>query len=110
MDFNKLSLFKLPNKHKRFDYVPRYYDERKEKLKNKIAAYEQESNVSSDERVRREISFREKTSDRWGNDEYKSASMRQNLRLILILAGLAVVVYYIFMGIEGIEPLIDKFY
>lgn len=110
MDFSRLSIFKLPNKHKRFEYVPRYYDARKERLKKKIEDYELENKTEAGERKRREISFRDKSSNRWGGDDYKAASLRQNLRLILILGILGVIVYYIFVGIEGIEPLVEIFY
>ncbi len=111
MDFNRLSMFKLPNRHKRFEYVPRYYDERKEKLKKKIEQAERAQRGGISDESRREISFRAKAEDKWGNSDYKTASMRQNVRLILILGILAVVVYYIFSGIDNnIEPVIEKFY
>lgn len=110
MDFSKFSIFKLPNKHKRFEFTPRYYDPRKEAMDKKVAEIEHEQSGISAEGKRREISFKAKADDRWGNSGYKTASMRQNLRLLLILGMLVVVVYYIFQGIDGLEPVIEMFY
>ena len=112
MDFNRLSMFKLPNKHKRFEYVPRHYDERKEALKKKIEQAERINKGELSNQSRREISFRAKTEDKWGNSDYKSASMRQNLRLIIILGILVAAVYFIFIGIDSnqIEPVLEKLY
>ena len=31
-----MSVFKMPSKYRRYNFQPRYYDERKEALKNKI--------------------------------------------------------------------------
>ena len=36
MNWNRMSLVKLPDRHKRFEYIPRYYDPRKEELNKKI--------------------------------------------------------------------------
>lgn len=108
MNWNKLSLFKLPNRHRRFDYVPRYYDPRKEALEKKLKQAQQE-NLSVDEnKMAREIKFKAELQNKWGNSEYKSQSMRSNIRLIVILGIIIVLFYYIFIGLDGIGYFLDE--
>lgn len=100
MNWNRFSLFKLPNKHKRFEYIPRYYDERKEELQKKM---EQAKNaVDKEGNYQREISFRQQTQDRWGNPDYKRKSMQANLRLVIIFTLVLFLCYFLFMGIDDI--------
>lgn len=109
MNWNRLSLFKLPNSHKRFEYVPRYYDPKKEELKKKLeATAAKENNEVLDSSRTREISFRAKTADRWSNSAYKTQNMRANLRLVLILAGVIILFYFIFQALDGMGIFIDE--
>jgi hypothetical protein len=94
MNWNRFSLFKMPKKYKRFEFTPRYYDERKEALEKKIKAYSNEKGLADASKVRREISFRANAGDRWGNGEYRSKSMRANIRLLIIL-GVVLGVFFI---------------
>ena len=100
MNWNRISLFKLPNKYKRFDYTPRYYDERKEALEKKIKTYSKETLDSDETKVRRVISFRANTNDRWGNGEYRSKSVRANIRLLIILGAVLVVFFILFTQMD----------
>ena len=109
MNWNKYSIFKLPNKHRRFEYVPRYYDPRKEKLEQKIKAAEAEANPEkSGEYQRREISFRERTSDKWGNSDFKSSMMRSNLRLIIIFGVCLVAFYFLYQNLNDLALYLDE--
>ncbi|MDA7803028.1 hypothetical protein N8987_00440 [Crocinitomix sp.] len=112
MNWNRLSLFKLPNRHKRFEYVPRYYDPKKEALKDKINRAKQEATIDDNGKFARDIKFRADTAARWGNSEYKSQSMRSNIRLIIILMLVIVTFYYLFIGLDiagmGIDENLDK--
>ncbi len=104
MDWNRLSIFKLPNKHKQFNYHPRYYNERKESLNKKIKIYKENEGDTEPkeitERKVREIKFQADMTDNWGNSYRKSQSLKSNIRLIIILVVILAVFFYLFMGLE----------
>jgi len=108
MKWGRISLFKLPNKHRRFEYVPRYYDPKKEKLKKQIAQANKEGILDDEGRYTREINFRAKVQDKWGNSEFRQKSTMANIRLIMILGVLVVVVYYIFQALDFGGEAIDQ--
>lgn len=107
MNWNRISLFKLPKEYNRFDYIPRYYDPRKEELQRKITAAN--ATQGDDEKVNRDISFRSKTQDRWGNPDFKTEAFRSNIRLIIILGIILAVFYYLFIGLDIAGSAIDSF-
>lgn len=108
MNWNRISLFKMPNSHKRFGYVPRYYNPEKEELKKKLQDANLEEGDEGDMRRAREISFKAKTADRWNNSDYKTQTMRSNLRLVLILAGVIILFYFVFRTLDGMGLFIDE--
>jgi len=108
MEWNRLSLFKLPNRHKRFDYVPRYYNPDKEELERKIAQAKAEAARNGSLDNGREIEFRSKFEGKWGGSDVKAASMRSNIRLIVIFAILIIVFYYIFIGLDVLGYFLDE--
>ncbi|WP_070138321.1 hypothetical protein [Crocinitomix algicola] len=108
MDWNRLSIFKLPNRHKRFDYTPRYYDPRKEALKEKVKRAEMENGVDEDGTYAREVKFKADMAERWGNSEFRTQSFRSNIRLIIILAIVVLAFYYLFIGLDVAGVAIDE--
>lgn len=113
INWNNYSLFKLPNQHRRFEYVPRYYDERKETLQKKIKQAQLEKEHLEKGEVERVISFRDEMQNSWRNgDEVKSQRLRSNIRLIVILGLIIIAFYYLFMGLdvgaEGIDENINN--
>jgi|SRR5210317_1420438 len=113
INWNNYSLFKLPNQNRRFEYIPRYYDERKETLQKKIKQAQIEKEHLDKGDVERVINFREQMNDSWRNgDEVKSQRFRSNIRLIIILGVIIIAFYYLFLGLdvgaEGIDENIDK--
>ncbi len=108
MNWNRFSLFKLPSRHKRFDYVPRYYDAEREELKKKIKAAERLNGNGDDQNFEREIRFKNKVENKWGNSDYKAQSMRSNVRLIVILGIVFIVFYYVFIALDGIGVFLDE--
>ncbi|MEM9887716.1 MAG: hypothetical protein AAF849_17610 [Bacteroidota bacterium] len=92
-----LRFFRTP-KPQRFEYKPRYYDESKEELKDRIRSAEQ-SNEYSAEGAKQRISggFRRKTSGYKANKGYRSQQVkRSNFRLFIIIAVLFMVGYLLF--------------
>jgi len=108
MNWNKFGLFKLPNRHKRFEYIPRYYNEQKETLQQKIDLAKKQNLVTEDGSYIRGIKFRAKIADKWGNSDYKKQTRKSNVRLIIILGIIIVVFYYVFIGLDGLGLFIDE--
>lgn len=110
MNWNKYSIFKVPNRHRRFEYIPRYYDPKKEELLKKIRAAERAAKKDQEEGIDigREISFRQSTSDRWGNTEFKNQAMRSNIRLLVIFAIGLIAFYFLFQGLDLVAPWLDS--
>lgn len=108
MDWNKFSIFKLPNRHKRFEYMPRYYDPQKEELQEKINRAKKEAAIGDNGKFARDIKFKAEMAERWGNSEYKSAAFRRNIRLIIILAVIIIAFYYLFIGLDVAGVAIDE--
>ena len=106
MNWNRMSLFKLPNRHKRFEYIPRYYDPKKEELKKKLK--QAESATDANGNYQREISFRHQTADKWGNTDFKREAMRSNLRLIIIFGIILLLVVFLFQYIDVVGAFIDN--
>jgi len=81
------TFFKVP-KNKRYNYTPRYYDERKERLENlkrKYGLIEDESN----EKVYRRTSFR----DDWKQNSRLQSNRNSRLRFLVILIFLLMAAY-----------------
>lgn len=110
MNWNKYSLFKLPNRHRRFEYTPRYYDPRKEELKKKIEAAERlaQKEGKNAGNYKREISFRDQAQDKWGNSEFKNQAMRSNLRLFIIFAVALIGFYFLFQSLDDMGAWLDS--
>ncbi|NOQ75571.1 MAG: hypothetical protein GQ574_26410 [Crocinitomix sp.] len=106
MNWNKFGLFKLPNQHKRFEYVPRYYNADKEVLQDKIDRAKKENTVDDEGKFAREIKFRSKMEDKWGAD-VQAQRRSSNIRLIVILGIIIIAFYYVFVGLDGLGYLID---
>ena len=104
MSWSKMSMFKMPSKYRRYNFQPRYYDERKEKLKKKIELYSGEGKADR----KREISFRSNMEDAWGNSQVRKQSLMANLRLLVILIVIGIATYYIFTGLDSAEEIINS--
>lgn len=100
MLFKNFSFMKV-NRNRRYDYTPRYYDERKEKLRARIEKYQNEENKEATDTEVRLAELRDRISDNWvRGDEYKQNIFKSNIRLVIILAVILALVYFIFSGLE----------
>jgi len=97
-------MFKMPSKYRRYNFQPRYYDERKEKLNKKIKLYSVEGQTDR----KREINFRSNLEDSWGNSQVRKQSQMANLRLLIILIVISIATYYIFTGLDSAEDIINS--
>ncbi len=105
MNWSRMSVFKMPNKHRRYNFQPRYYDERKENLKKKL---EREAKiVGSSSKSEREIKFKSELEDTWGNTHRKSQVLKSNIRLLVILVLIVIGVIYFFQAMDNAEDAIN---
>lgn len=83
-------------KSKEFYYHPRFYDEKKEKMKEleKRVKDTADSEASGEKRIR-EYKFREAMNNRWRSTEYVGEVRKSNLTIIGIIGLLLAVGYYI---------------
>jgi hypothetical protein len=91
--------FFRPPKNQRFDYVPRYYDPRKEELHERIRQIEhQQSDDPEAVKSRIASSFRKRNASEENARLRRKALRRSNLTLIAVLGGLLVLAY-IFLSV-----------
>ena len=81
--------------HKRFHYEPIYYDERKERLEERIRMIEQEYGISREDQPIRSLG-RGSFSSYYGRK--KKVQRYSNIRLIIIVAFLLFVSYFLFFA------------
>lgn len=86
--------FKVPQ-HKQFHYEPIYYDERKERLEERIKEIEMEYGIKTDDRPMRSI---RKGSFSTFYSKRKKAERYSTTRLIIIMIFLAFISYYLFFA------------
>lgn len=87
--FGRFSFGTKLAKNKRFNYTPIYYDERKEKLEQKIKAIKGEGSEGDTPIRRTSIKFERRYSER---HTYQKSSM---IRVAVIAAILVAIVFYI---------------
>lgn len=103
--------FRFLNKkmrHKRFDYSPMYYDERKERLDLKKAEYEKLDNeeLSSEER---QAILRQNMQNTWSRSQHASkAKSTSNIRIVILIAIIFVLGYFIFSGLDEVDVVVKK--
>ena len=99
-----LKFNKVP-RHKRFDYIPRYYDPKKEELEKIIDSYKKQDNIeASRERIRSGLKNKYR-----GDQGYRRSQQRSsNIRLISIILILFLVSYLILRS-ETIIRMMETF-
>jgi Ca2+/H+ antiporter len=104
----KLKFLNKTIENTRFQYNPLYYDERKEKLKQKKEQYRKiENNEMSDEERRK--MFRENLHDGWSRAHYRQTEKKSsNYRIIILIVLILVLGYFVFNGVDHIDKVITK--
>ncbi len=89
-----------PRKHYVYNYQPRYYDPRKERLEKLKAKYDKKGGDNSDETDLEDIPKIHLTKDQlrssWQRHKKVSSNRAVNIRLAIIIAILVGIVAYIF--------------
>jgi uncharacterized membrane protein (DUF106 family) len=88
----KFGLSKLP-KHKGFDYQPRYYDERKERLQKREQEIRERAENGAYSSKDIKFNFRRNSS---ASNRSKQL-MKSNIRLMMIIFLLTIATYYLFV-------------
>lgn len=92
------SVFKLTkyNEYKRFHYEPRTFDEQKERLAKRKLEIEKE--LEREKRLGKnyETHLRESIHNSWSKRETRRQKRNSSYRLLLILAALLAILYYIY--------------
>ncbi len=89
MEAPKLPSFIKQNRHKSFDFKPRYYSERKERLEEIKRKYEKELSPEA-----KNASLRQNLNSTW-QDARQTKVNSSNRMLLFIILGLISITYYI---------------
>lgn len=101
-----MKLFNTPSRYKRFSFYTRFYDERKERLELKKKQYEDLENATEEER---KAIFREQMRDSWAmGKEREGAKLQSNIRILVLIAIILILGYFVFNGLEQIESVVFR--
>ncbi|MFM7473587.1 MAG: hypothetical protein ACKO00_06695 [Crocinitomicaceae bacterium] len=101
-----MKLFNTPSRYKRFSFYTRFYDERKERLELKKKQYEDLENATEEER---KAIFREQMRDSWAmGKEREGAKLQSNIRILMLIAIILILGYFVFNGLEQIESVVFR--
>ena len=93
-------------KHRKFDYVPRYYDADKEELEKRLNRYNTKSDDKSLMKERITHGFRQ---GYLGDENYrKSLAKKSNLRLLYIVI-ILVLITYLFLTSDKVSLMVEQF-
>jgi hypothetical protein len=94
------------SRYKRFNYIPSYYDERKERLELKRKSY-QEQHLNSDEE--RSAIFKDSLQQSWNRGKYvRKQKQSANLRIVLLILFICFLGYFILNGLDDIDQVIKS--
>ena len=91
MEAPKLPSFFKQNQHRRFEYSPRFYDERKERIqemRKKYGGSDTAEKFSSQD-------FRLRMNSEWRQSNSRKSSKGANMRLVIIVMALFLISYLI---------------
>lgn len=101
-----MKLFNTPSRYKRFSFYTRFFDERKERLELKKKQYEDLENATEEER---KAIFREQMRDSWAmGKEREGAKLQSNIRILILIAIILILGYFVFNGLEQIESVVFR--
>lgn len=89
-----LSFGKRP-RHRKFDYIPRYYNAEKEDLKERLRIYKKDPNEEGNtELAKQRIRGGFRRNSRAASEATRIANRKSNMRLLMILATLLLMTVY----------------
>ncbi|MCH2224476.1 MAG: hypothetical protein MK066_06870 [Crocinitomicaceae bacterium] len=104
----KLQFLFKPHKHRKFNYSPMYYDERKESLTKKRELYTKIQNDELTEDERRNM-FRDSVKGQYSRAEYRKRSINtSNIRIFILIFALLALGYFLFNGVDEVDTIVKK--
>ena len=94
----KFRFLTMVNSHNRFDFMPRFYDARKERLNLMLEKYKIiHSDAENEDDINRKIALRQAMTDSWGNRKNRvSQNKSANISVVIIVMAILFLGYYIF--------------
>lgn len=94
--------------NRKFDYNPRYYDERKERLNDRQERFRKlESGEISDEE-RREM-LRENMRGEWMRADYRQKQRgASNIRIFILIAVILALGYFLLYGVDQVNVIVER--
>ena len=84
------------NRHKRYAYEPRYFNERKERLNSLIEKYKKEEKETDISSAAYRARIKQRIEQSWDMNAAKSNHARSaNVRLVIILIALLLLTYFV---------------
>ena len=103
--------FRFLNKNiqnRRFDFAPRYFDERREKLELKKKQFERLKNNDLTPEERQQL-LRNSMRESWSGGQYRTkANYAANMRTVLLIAVLLGLGYLIFSVLDDVNTVVKK--
>jgi len=94
--------------NRKFDYNPRYYDERKERLEHRKAQFDRLESGEMSAEERRAI-LRESMRNEWTRADYRQRQQRSsNIRILILVAIILVLGYFLFYGVEQVNTVVER--
>lgn len=94
----------------RFEYRPRYYDERKERLERKKAMYRSAEEGTLTEEERRSM-LKENIRDNWARGHHRQNQLRwANFRVLILVAVLLALGYFVFFGLDSVDKIVENIF
>lgn len=94
--------------HKRFDYIPMYYDERKERLDLKKKEYARLSDEELSTADRKAI-LRQNMQDTWVRSKNATEQRKQaNFRVFILIVILLSLGYFVLNSVDEVDTVVKK--
>ncbi len=94
-------------KHRKFDYVPRFYDPQKEELEERLALYKEGTSDEDRAKARIKSGFRNRLGAPSDKRQLRAQSMRANFRLVMII-GILAMLSYMFMKSDMLLRMLES--
>lgn len=94
--------------NRKFDYNPRYYDERKERLARKQEQFERIESGEMSAEDRRAL-LRESMRNEWTRADYRQRQQRSsNIRIFMLVLILLALGYFLLFGIDQVDVIVER--
>lgn len=94
--------------NRRFDYNPRYYDERKERLEKKRRQFERAESGDLSPEERKEM-LRQSMRGEWERADFRQKQQKSsNIRIMILVVLLFGLCYFLFFGVDEVDTIVER--